>query len=538
MTQPPSHVVERRGFLTLAAGGVAGSLLSVTIGSMTPANAASLPAGTGAAAAGVQASQKRELRAMWIASVVNIDWPSKPGLSADDLKAEFLHWLDVAQEFRLNAVFVQVRPTADAFWPSPLEPWSRYLTGVQGGDPGFDPLAFMVEEAHARNLEFHAWYNPYRVSMNTDTSALVPDHPARVHPDWVWTYAGKLYFDPGLPEAREHIIRAILHSVENYDLDGVHFDDYFYPYPSGGAPFPDAQTFADHGSGFDTIEEWRRDNVNTFVRTISERIKDIKAWVKFGISPFGIWRNQSTDPLGSETGGTQSYDAQFADTRKWVLEGWLDYINPQIYWQIGLTVADYAKLAPWWAEVASQSATQLYIGEAVYKATSGAFADPAELARHVTLAKEISAGGHPVHGHVWYSANHLPQDVNGQMSRVRDEHYAHPAIIPAMDHLPRTSVRVPVVTKTESGPGGVRLEWVDSGPARTAATSFAVYRVDGHVSVVDIDNGANLLATLRSTGRLQSFVDASAVPGTRYTYVVTALDRVWNESRASRTAQA
>ncbi|MFE6968477.1 glycoside hydrolase family 10 protein [Isoptericola sp. NPDC057653] len=535
MTHPPvsrAAALDRRGFLTLAAAGIAGSTLSVTVGSMTPAGA------TETTAAGTTA-RKRELRAMWISSVVNIDWPSRTGLGADELKAEYRHWLDVAVAMNLNAVFVQVRPTADAFWPSPYEPWSQYLTGTQGGDPGFDPLGFAVEETHARNLELHAWYNPYRVSMQTDPTKLVPTHPARQHPDWVWPFGGKLYFDPGLPEAREHIYAAILHSVEHYDIDGVHFDDYFYPYPVAGQTLPDAGTYAAHGDGFATIEEWRRHNVDTFVQTISGRIKELKPWVKFGISPFGIWRNKATDPAGSDTAGSQSYDGQFADTRKWVLEGWLDYINPQIYWQFGLAVADYRKLVPWWADVAARSGTHLYVGEALYKVTSGVFTDPAELSNHLTYCAELDAQGTPVHGNVYFSAVHVPQDPKGSMSRVRADHYAHPALVPAMAHLPSTPVRVPVLAEASARTGGVALKWLDTGPRRTAATSFAVYRAAGRGAAVDVEDARNLVATVRSSGGVeQHFTDTTAAPGERYTYVVTALDRVWNESRPSRPRSA
>ncbi|MCB7135672.1 glycoside hydrolase family 10 protein [Cellulosimicrobium marinum] len=527
--EPPAAGVGRRQFLTLATAGVAASTLTVTVGSLSPAAAATAPgSAAGDAASGLR---KRELRAMWISSVVNIDWPSASGLSAEQQQAEFVHWLDVARDFRLNAVFVQVRPTADAFWPSPYEPWSQYLTGTQGQDPGYDPLAFVVEKAHERNLEIHAWYNPYRVSMQADPAQLVPEHPARQHPDWVWAYGGKLYFDPGIPEAREHIYRAILHSVENYDLDGVHFDDYFYPYAVAGQTIPDAHTYATYGAGFATVEDWRRHNVDEFVRTISERIKQTKPWVKFGISPFGIWRNASTDPLGSDTGGSQSYDMQFADTRKWVLEGWLDYINPQIYWQFGLAVADYAKLVPWWADVAAQSGTQLYVGEALYKVTSGVFTDPAELSKHVTYCHEQE---NPVHGNVYFSAKHVPADPQGSMSIVRDDHYRHPAIVPAMPHLPGTRVRVPVLATARRTGQGVSLHWNDSGPRRSAATSFAIYRVEGRVRTIDVEDPTALLATVRSDGHVvQHWTDEAADPGTSYTYVVTALDRVWNESAPS-----
>ncbi|MFD6176316.1 MULTISPECIES: glycoside hydrolase family 10 protein [unclassified Isoptericola] len=541
MTHPSvsrAAALDRRGFLTLAAAGIAGSTLSVAVGSMTPADAAEAGAAAAVDAAG-SAVRKRELRAMWISSVVNIDWPSRTGLSADELKAEYLHWLDVAADMNLNAVFVQVRPTADAFWPSPYEPWSQYLTGTQGGDPGFDPLGFAVSETHARNLELHAWYNPYRVSMQTDPTKLVPTHPARQHPDWVWPFGGKLYFDPGLPEAREHIYAAILHSVEHYDIDGVHFDDYFYPYPVAGQTLPDAGTYAAHGDGFATIEEWRRHNVDTFVQTISGRIKELKPWVKFGISPFGIWRNKATDPAGSDTAGSQSYDGQFADTRKWVLEGWLDYINPQIYWQFGLAVADYRKLVPWWADVAAQSGTHLYVGEALYKVTSGVFTDPAELSNHLTYCAELDAAGTPVHGNVYFSAVHVPADPKGSMSRVRADHYSHPALVPAMAHLPATPVRVPVLAEATAGADGVALKWLDTGPRRTAATSFAVYRAAGSGVSVDVEDARNLLATVRSSGDVeQYFTDVTATPGESYTYVVTALDRVWNESRPSRPRSA
>lgn len=529
--------IGRREFLTMAAAGTAAAAISVTIAALDPATALGAPAMTGNATPepASDPNLKRELRAMWIASVVNIDWPSTSGLDAETQKAEFLHWLDVAEENRLNAVFVQVRPTADAFYESPYEPWSQYLTGTQGQDPGYDPLEFMVSEAHKRNIELHAWFNPYRVSMQTDPVQLVPDHPARLHPEWVWAYGGRLYFDPGIPEAQEHIQQAILHAVESYDIDGVHFDDYFYPYPVADQALPDAGTYAQYGGGFDTIEDWRRGNVDRFVETMSRRIKETKPWVKFGISPFGIWRNSSTDPLGSETGGSESYDDQYADTRRWVLEGWLDYINPQIYWQIGLAVADYAALVPWWAEVAAQSGTQLYVGEALYKVTSGVFTDPDELTNHIDLCREVSRDVGPIHGNVYYSAVHVPADPQGAMSQVVADHYQHPALVPPMAHLPAEPVVTPVLTKARRVADGVRVHVADVGTRDARATSFAVYRVAGAADAVDTNDPANLVGTFRSAGgRVQSWLDASAAPGTDYTYAVTALDRVWNETDPSR----
>ncbi|HEX5995235.1 MAG TPA: family 10 glycosylhydrolase, partial [Jiangellales bacterium] len=280
---------------------------------------------------------ERQLRGMWLTTVNNIDWPSRPGLPVEKVKAEYLSWLDLAQRLRHNAVFVHVRPSGDALWPSKYAPWSEWLTGRRDGrDPGWDPMAWMIAETHARNLEFHAWFNPYRASQpatvggpGADFAKLAPSHPLRMHRDWAVTYPAntknaRLYYDPGIPEARKFVEDSILEAVERYDVDGVHFDDFFYPYPEGG-DFPDGASYARYGKGVDK-SQWRRNNVDTFVREMSERIKALKPWVRFGISPFGIWRNKATDPAGSATSGLQSYDAIYADTRKWVREKWLDYI--------------------------------------------------------------------------------------------------------------------------------------------------------------------------------------------------------------------
>ncbi|WP_069467551.1 glycoside hydrolase family 10 protein, partial [Actinacidiphila rubida] len=284
----------------------------------------------------------RQMRGMWVATVANTNWPSAPGLSPEQQRQELLDLLDLAVERRLNAVVFQVRPTADAFWPSPFEPWSQYLTGTQGQDPGWDPLGTAVEEAHRRGLELHAWFNPYRVSLSTDTSKLVPTHPARLHPEWIVPYGGKLYYNPGIPEVRRFVEEAILDAVRRYPLDAVHWDDYFYPYPVAGQTFDDDAAWAAYGGDFTDRDAWRRDNCDLLVRETAEGIKAIRPTTKFGISPFGVWRNAATDPAGSATtAGVQTYDDLHADTRKWVEEGWLDYICPQVYWNIGFAAADY-----------------------------------------------------------------------------------------------------------------------------------------------------------------------------------------------------
>ncbi|OZM83537.1 glycoside hydrolase family 10 protein [Pseudonocardia sp. MH-G8] len=357
------------------------------------------------------------VRAVWISTVENIDWPSRPGLPVQQQQREYRDILDDAQELGINTVMVQVRPTADALWPSPYEPWSHWLTGEQGTDPGYDPLEFLVEETHGRGMSFHAWFNPFRVSKQADPAQLVPEHPARQHPDWVFGYGGQLYYDPGVPEVRKFVADVVLDAAERYDVDAVHFDDYFYPYPADGAPIPDAETFAAHGSG--DVGDWRRDNVNRFVQDVSERLDALDRDVAFGISPFGIWRNRSEDPGGSPTSGLQSYDANFADSARWVREGWVDYVVPQVYWEIGHPTADYAALVPWWADLVSGTDVALYIGQAAYKTGTTPAWDDAELTEHLTFNE-----AHPgVGGDVYFSARSLTSNAAAAMQRVAREHY-------------------------------------------------------------------------------------------------------------------
>ncbi|MFE9204631.1 family 10 glycosylhydrolase [Micromonospora sp. NPDC007230] len=475
---------------------------------------------------GRPARAPRELRGMWITTVNNIDWPSRPGLPAATVRAEFRSWLDLAVRRNHNAVFVHVRPSGDALWPSRYAPWSQWLTGSHDGrDPGWDPMEFMVAEAHARNLEFHAWFNPYRGGQPATVGGpgprldqLAPAHPLRRHPDWVVTYpsadrpGSRLYFNPGVPEARKFVEDSMLEAVQRYDVDGVHFDDFFYPYPEAGQDFPDGAAFARYGRGFADKHDWRRDNVNTLVREMSERIKAIKPWVKFGISPFGIWRNKRTDPAGSATAGLQSYDDIYADTRLWVREQWLDYVVPQLYWHIGFGKADYAKLLPWWAATVRGTRVQLYIGQADYRVGErGAWRDPAELDRQLALNQR-----HGVSGSVHFSAKQVRADRLGAVSRYSEAHYAGPALVPTMAQLPAAPPAAPEVTGVRRADGGVVLTWRGEG-----AASFAVYRVDAEV--------ARLVGTARGGG----WVDRAAPTGGSLSYCVSGLDRSGNEGRLS-----
>lgn len=387
--------------------------------------AATVTAGD-ALAEGRGGGHRPEFRGMWLATVANRDWPSRPGLPAERQRAELLGFLDTAVSRRLNAVVFQVRPTADALWPSPYEPWAECLTGVQGKDPGWDPLGTAVREAHRRGLELHAWFNPYRIANHTDPARLVPTHPARVHPEWVVPYGGKLYYNPGLPEVRRFVQDAMLDAVARYDIDAVHWDDYFYPYPVAGQVFDDDAAYERYGAGFPDRAAWRRNNIDRLVYETAVRVRRLKRRVRFGISPFGVWRNQATDPLGSATtAGVQTYDDLYADTRGWVRRGWLDYVVPQVYWNIGFATADYSVLVPWWSEAVRDTGVNLYIGEALYKAGDPAqpapWQDPAELSRHLTFDQ----GFPQVRGNVYFSAKEVAADRNGAMARVVADHYPY-----------------------------------------------------------------------------------------------------------------
>ncbi|MFE6837513.1 glycoside hydrolase family 10 protein [Streptomyces sp. NPDC057705] len=398
--------------------GAAGVIAAATSG---PAAAAARRTSSGPSP---RAAAAADFRGMWIASVSNVDWPSRSGLSAGRQRTELLRLLDTAVARRLNAVILQVRPAADALWPSKLEPWSQWLTGEQGVDPGWDPLGTAVAEAHARGLELHAWFNPYRVANHTDPDRLATSHPARRNPGWTVEYGGKLYYNPGLPEVRRFVQDAMFDAITRYPVDAVHWDDYFYPYPADGEYFDDDEAYEEHGGAFASRAAWRRHNTDTLVQEMSARLRALRPAVRFGISPFAVWRNSDRDPLGSPTrAGLGTYDDLYADTRKWVREGWIDYIVPQAYWHIGHPTADYADIVPWWARTVAGTGVDLYVGEALYRcdadSTTAAWRDPEELSKHVRLA-----AGHPeVRGHVYFSAKQVAADPNGAMARVVADHY-------------------------------------------------------------------------------------------------------------------
>jgi uncharacterized lipoprotein YddW (UPF0748 family) len=385
------------------------------------------------------AQPKHEFRAVWVATVNNIDWPSKPGLSTELQQQEAIRIITDCRNLNMNAIIFQVRPASDAFYPSDLEPWSRYLTGTPGKapDPFYDPLQFWIEECHRHGMEFHAWLNPFRVSQNLK-EPLGGNHIAFQHPEWILKYGNLLYFDPGLPQTGEFVARVVKDIVLRYDVDAIHFDDYFYPYPLA-EEYPDTVSFAMHNRGFrkEDKADWRRENVDIIIKMLNDTIKATKPWVKFGISPFGVWRNKTDDPRGSDTkAGATNYDHLYADVIKWQQNGWIDYLLPQIYWQIEHPQADFKLLANWWKDHAYNRA--MYVGHAVYKIEAGsptpAWTKPGELPSQIRMMRTIPG----LEGSAFYSARHFNRDLFGLQDSVQSNLYRKPAIVPPMKWIDNT----------------------------------------------------------------------------------------------------
>lgn len=374
---------------------------------------------------------QKEFRGAWISSVYNLDWPSSKGLGIQQQKDEYTALLDELERTGINAVMVQIKPAADALYPSQHAPWSEYLTGTQGKSPGYDPLKFMIEETHKRDMEFHAWFNPFRVTTNTDkTDKLDPKNPAKQHPEWVLKYGGKLFLNPGLAAVRTYVKKTVLEVVKNYDVDGIHFDDYFYPYPDANEnPIPDHAAYEPYKKTYPNKADWRRHNINLMIKDISIGIKNIKPEVEFGISPFGVWRNSSIDPKGSQTkAGITSYDSLYADTRYWAYTGWIDYIVPQIYWNIGYKPADYETVLKWWVEEMRGKPVKLYVGQALYKVgtdgvgTNGAWLNPNELPNQIMMNRTYDT----VQGSIYFRAKLITDNILGFTDQLKYNFYAKP----------------------------------------------------------------------------------------------------------------
>ncbi|GAA4046685.1 glycoside hydrolase family 10 protein [Hymenobacter glaciei] len=488
-----------------------------------------------AAAQSLSAPPKRELRAAWVAHVFNLDWPTARTRTPAQQRQEFTNLLDRHRQNGLNAVVVQVRASADAIYPSTLEPWSEWLTGTQGlaPSPFYDPLAFMVRETHRREMEFHAWMNPYRALTNATTSSVAPNHVTQLHPNWVVAYGSLRVLDPGLPAVRQYLVRVVMDVVRRYDIDAIHFDDYFYPAPQSGLTFNDDASFAADPRGFTTKADWRRNNVDLFVKQISDSIRAAKPRVKFGISPPGVWRN-GTSVGGTATTAFASYSDIFADSRKWLRRGWVDYLAPQVYFAIGQAAANYSLIVPWWSQqVNPDTVRHVYIGQAPYRvsatSTEPGFRSPSQLPSQIRLLRQQPN----VQGSIFYNSTPLLANPMGFVDSLRTNFYRHPALVPTMpwkDNVPPLAPRL-VSQLNDPGLPQTQLSWQAPLPAPDgeAARWYAVYRLPGRstpATAPDITNAANLVGLTDTT---VFSIPGPSDPG-RYAYVVTALDRLHNES--------
>jgi uncharacterized lipoprotein YddW (UPF0748 family) len=375
----------------------------------------------------------REMRGMWVATVANIDWPSRSTLTAEQQRAELIDILDRAVDTRINAIILQVRPAADAVYLSALEPWAALLTGTQGTDPGYDPLEFAVREAHARGLELHAWINPFRAGNTADTARLAALHLFRSRPDLVRVYGTQLWLDPGEPDVHEHTLRVITDIVQRYDIDAIHLDDYFYPYvqndASGAAiPFPDSATYARYGAGV-LLADWRRANVDRFVERLYGVVRSLDPALKVGISPFGIWR--PGNPPGVQ--GLDAWASIYADSRKWLQQGWVDYFAPQLYWAIAAPQQSFPALLDWWL-AQNTHGRHVWPGLAVYRVNNGtasAFTFQ-EIPEQIRLTRQRAGGtGHILYNTTWT----LKQHGGAVAATLKGDLYRPMALVPATPWL-------------------------------------------------------------------------------------------------------
>lgn len=418
-------------------------------------------------------SPRYEFRGAWIATVDNIDWPSRKGLPADSQKAEFIRLLDMHRSNGMNAVIMQVRPAADAFYPSPYEPWSEWLTGVQGRppEPYYDPLAFMVEETHRRGMEFHAWLNPYRAVFNLTRSSVAPTHITRLKPEWFLDYGDKRYFDPGHPDAQAFVTDVVADIVRRYAVDAIHFDDYFYPYRISGREFPDTSTYRRFGAGM-AIDDWRRSNVDSIIVRLRRAITRENPYCRFGISPFGVWRNRDKDPRGSDTrAGQTNYDDLYADVRLWLEKDWIDYVVPQLYWEFEHQNAPFEPLLDWWSR--NSFGKPCYIGLGFYRAGSNtAWRDRTLISRQLSAIRSRPN----IHGAVYFSSKTFFRNPLGWNDTLR-RYYRYPALIPPVAGISGAAPAPPRIVEA-AGQAGERVRFRIQSPSATvdaAIRKIAVY---------------------------------------------------------------
>jgi uncharacterized lipoprotein YddW (UPF0748 family) len=486
---------------------------------------------------------KYEFRAVWIATVDNIDWPSPGNFNTELQKAEFIRQLDMHQRNGMNAVIVQVRPACDAIFPSSIEPWSQWLTGEQGRAPVpfYDPLEFMISETHKRGMEFHAWCNPYRAvfqighytttivkhgkhkrrkSVWHNGSSISANHVSLKHPDWILTYGDTKYLDPGNKDVQLYVNNVIRDMLGRYDIDAVHFDDYFYPYRIGGVEFPDNASYLKYGQGMDK-ESWRRSNVDTVIQMLHRTIRDVKKNCKFGISPFGVWRNFSKDSLGSDTrAGQTNYDDLYADILLWMKNGWIDYVVPQLYWEFEQKNAPFGVLLDWWGR--NHYDRPCYIGLGFYRAGSNEFwRDKNQLPRQLRAIRSNPQIG----GEVYFSSTSFFKNPYGWNDTLRENFYDYPALIAPMPWIDSLRPSIPVV-HSYSNQDSLVIRFEKGNQADTLR-GFAIYKAE---SVFNIDSARvyRFVPNFQTAQIVFSYRELLKDPQGRY--FLTAISRTNNES--------
>ena len=465
----------------------------------------------------VSAQQKREFRGAWI-QCVNGQFQ---GMGTQKMQQTLAYQLDELQKDGVNAIIFQVRPECDALYESKLEPWSRFLTGQQGKAPSpyWDPLQWMIEQCHNRGMELHAWINPYRAKTK-NTTALAASHIAVRRPELCFDYDDLKILNPAYKESRDFICEVAMDIVTRYDIDGIHMDDYFYPYPAAGVSIPDEAIYQQYGKNFRTIGDWRRNNVNLFIKQFYETVHATKPWVKVGISPFGIYRNKKSDAHGSNTNGLQNYDDLYADVLLWVNQGWLDYCVPQVYWEIGNKAADYDTLIRWWNDHAG--VRPLFIGEDIERTAKFGQQE---------RKRQLSQQMHNVQGTVLWYAKAAVDNTGNYGTVLRQKHWRYPALQPEMPFIDKTKPGKPRKVKPVWTRDGYILFWTapKSKKWNDEATKYAVYRF-AKGEKVNTNDPAKLIAVTSDAYLKLPYQNGR----TKYYYVITALNRLQNESKPVR----
>lgn len=469
---------------------------------------------------------KREVRALWITTAYNLDWPSSSSLSAQKQQEEFIEMLDRHEKKYLNTLFLQVRVAADALYKSKYEPWSKVLTGKKGKAPNYDPLQFAIEECHKRNIELHAWFNIFRAETNPKAVKKNKHHIVRKHPKWFLKTTKGYFFNPGLPNVHNYLNKVVLDVVKNYDIDGVHFDDYFYPQEINGVKIKDYKLWKKAHKKGETlgIQDWRRENVNNFIEQISKEIKKENPFVKFGISPAAVWRHQNKDPLGSPTkNAVSSYDDLYGDSKKWLEKGWVDYLVPQLYQSTQYPHADFKTVLEWWDE--QKYDHHLYIGHAIYKTNTkrDKWDDPAEIPNQISLTRQYEN----IKGNAFFRAanfNRKTKDLEHTIETVFYPYIALQPTMPWLDSIPPNAPENLYIKKTQKGNF---LTWTPPQKAADNQTAhrYLVYRVELNLTI-DFQHPKFIVSYQPDT----SFLDTSSDTNTNYLYFVTSLDRLGNES--------